>query len=143
MKWNTALFPILVAIFVLVTGLSMEKSPQNDRGEEVYRQYCQRCHGSDGAGGKGLFNISARKIWQQSPREIIRVVAFGASGRNMYGQPGLRLGMPPAPYTDIDIAAVSAYAMKVLGKRDVKISADDVSEVKRKHLTELRKRLEK
>lgn len=33
--------------------------------------------------------------------------------------------------------------MKVLGKRDVKISADDVSEVKRKHVTELRKRLEK
>ncbi|MBC8124382.1 MAG: cytochrome c [Candidatus Kapabacteria bacterium] len=143
MKRNTALFLILVAIFVSVTGRSVENRPQPDRGREVYSEYCQRCHGIDGAGGKGLYNISERKIWQQSPREIIRVVAFGASGKNNYGQPGLRFGMPPAPYTDKDLAAVSVYAMKVIGKRDVVISAEDVSQLKMKHIQELRKRLER
>lgn len=130
MKWNTALFLILVATTVVLATRDGVSEPRPERGREVYDQYCLRCHGSDGSGGKGPYDIRSRAIWKSSPRELIRVLAFGASGRTVYGEPGVRLGMPPAPYSDEDLAAVAMYAMQNIGGRTVKISAADVALVK-------------
>jgi mono/diheme cytochrome c family protein len=130
MKWNTALFLALIATTVVLATRTVGGEPRLERGREVFDQYCLRCHGSDGSGGKGPYNIRGREIWKSSPRELIRVLAFGASGRTEYGEPGVRLGMPPAPYSNEDLAAVAMYAMKNIGGRTVQISAEDVALVK-------------
>ncbi|MCX6140952.1 MAG: cytochrome c [Candidatus Kapabacteria bacterium] len=141
MKSSAALLILAVAAIVITVVVSANGQSSTDRGREVYTQYCQRCHGADGAGGKGLYKIQGRQVWQQSSREIILVLAFGASGRTVYGEAGLRLGMPPAPYSDADLAAVAVYAMKTIGKRGVTVRTEDVVAVKQAHLSELRARL--
>ena len=138
MKWNVVLFLGLAAstlVFAIRSGASGSVS---DRGRVGYDQYCQRCHGSDGSGGKGPYDIRTREVWKSEPRDLILVLAFGASGRTVYGQPGIRLGMPPAPYSDEDLAAVAMYAMQNIGKRTVKITAEEVSVVKAEHLARMR-----
>ncbi len=130
MKWNTALFLILVTTTVVLATRDGVREPRAERGREVSDQYCLRCHGYDGSGGKGPYDIRGREVWKKSPRELIRVLAFGASGRTVYGEPGVRLGMPPAPYSNEDLAAVAMYAMQHIGGRTVKISAKDVALVK-------------
>lgn len=141
MKSSVLYYLIAVVALAVAAFVSAESQPSADRGRDVYAQYCQRCHGSDGSGGKGLHKIQDRQVWRQPSRDLILVLAFGASGRNVSGEAGLRLGMPPAPYSDADLAAVAVYAMKTIGKRDIKIKTEDVKAAKQAHLQALNARL--
>lgn len=130
MKWNTALFLALTATTVILASCTGKQESVSKRAADVYEQYCLRCHGTDGSGGDSPYDIRKREIWRKPPQELLRVLAFGASGRTVYGEPGVRLGMPPAPYSDEDLAAVAMYAMREIGGRDVTVTAADVALVR-------------
>lgn len=140
---NTALFLGLVAIAAVLWSVSGDAVPEppNSRGAAVYREYCYRCHGMDGEGGDDRFPIRQKALWSMSVDTVIITIAFGASGALPPNGQGVRKGMPPAPYNDADIAEVTMYVMRVIGKRSVKITATDVARVKREHLDALRIRL--
>lgn len=140
---NTALFLGLVVIAAVVWSVSGDAVPEppTSRGAAVYREYCFRCHGTDGEGGEGRFPLRNRSLWSMNVDTVITTIAFGASGALRPNDQGVRKGMPPAPYNDADVAEVTSYVMRSIAKRSVTVSAEDVARVKREHLEALRRRL--
>lgn len=140
---NTALFLGLVAIAAVVWSVSGDAVPElpNGRGAAVYREYCFRCHGTNGEGGEGRYPIREHLLVSMDVDTVISTIAFGASGALRPNDQGVRKGMPPAPYNDADVAEVTAYVMRSIAKRSVTITAEDVARVKREHLEALRRRL--
>lgn len=140
---NTALFLGLVAIAAVLWSVSGDAVPEpsNSRGAAVYREYCYRCHGMEGEGGEGRFPIRGKALWTMSVDTVIATITFGATGSLRPNDEGVRKGMPPAPYNDADIAEVTSYVMRVIGKRNELVTATDVARVKREHLEALRLRL--
>ena len=134
---------ILVSI-LLITGLAsctMEESHDvvMDRGEEVYGEYCVRCHGSDGQGARpDVPNIAGREFWNGDLDTVLFILAFGMD--TDYSTDSIVRTMPPIPYNDHDIAAVASYVAETIGGRDETFTADDVARVKAEHRERLQQR---
>lgn len=89
----------------------------------------------------GSVKISSNPIWTKEPSDLVRIIAFGARGPSTKGV-GYHRAMPPAPYNDEQIALVAMYAMQQIGKRDVAISTDDVRQIRRQHLDNVRRKMD-
>ncbi len=134
---NTALFLVLGSIIAALTIISC--GPQaTSRGEQLYADYCFRCHGAQGAGGEGLYSLVGRPIWTMPKDSLVRTLAYGAGGSTMTETDGVRMGMPPAPYTDDEIAEVATYVYSAIGKRTVSVTVQDVQAVRRAQAERLR-----
>jgi mono/diheme cytochrome c family protein len=134
---NTALFLILGSILAALTIISCGPRPAS-RGAQVYADYCTRCHGTDGAGGEGLYGLVGRAIWTMPKDSLVRTLVYGAGGSRMTEKDGVRMGMPPAPYTDEEIAEVATYVYSAIGKRTVTVTVQDVQAVRRAQAERLR-----
>lgn len=119
--------------------LSAKTDTVQQRGARLYQNYCQRCHGTDGAGS---VNISRNPVWTKEPIELAKIIAFGARGPSATGKEFHR-AMPPAPYNDEEIALVTAYAMQTIGRRDVSITTADVRNARRQHLDSVRRKIKR
>lgn len=93
--------------------------------------YCLRCHGADGSGSPTVPDIRDRPIWRAHPDSVLFVLVFGMA--TQYSEDSVMRTMPPVPYTDEEIAAVGEYANRVIGKREVKYTAEDVKRVRQSH----------
>jgi hypothetical protein len=51
---------------------------------------------------------------------------------------GTRRSMVASPYNDADIAQVSMYAMRLIGRRDVEVTEQDVMRVRQQHTKNVR-----
>jgi len=132
MKTKINTYVATFIILIICSSCSKDEAPVADRGQAIYKEYCQRCHGDSGAGVGGLNAIRGRAIWEASPHEIIRTLTFGASGRNAPNDSGRTMAMPPAPYSDADISKVANYVMREFGGRNVNITPQEVAEVRAK-----------
>lgn len=140
MKQNSAHLLTLAALFVLTS--IVEARPIDSvrtKGEVLFRSYCQRCHG---ASGTGSVNISRNTVWSKDPSELIRIIAFGARGPR-YNARGYHRAMPPAPYSDAEIAMVAMYAMQKIGNRDVLMTIDDVRRTRQRHYDSIRTKIDR
>lgn len=138
MTWSTALF--LLAIVVLIASMQrMAAQQQAERGRVVFSEYCQRCHGDQ---GQGPSSIRTKAIWKQPVDSLIKVVTYGARG-HMTMSNGTRRSMVASPYSDSDIAQVSAYAMKLIGGRDVVVATQDVQRVRKQHTANVKQKVKK
>jgi len=93
--------------------------------------YCLRCHGADGSGSPTVPDIRNRPIWKAHPDSVLFVLVFGMA--TQYSEDSVMRTMPPVPYTDEEIAAVGEFANRVIGKRKVKYTAEDVKRVRQSH----------
>lgn len=143
MMRNAALFLGMLAIAVVVWSVSGDAVPEppTNRGAALYREYCFRCHGASGEGGDGRYPIRNKQIWSMGVDTVITTIAFGASGSLHPRQNGARKGMPPAPYTDAEIAEVTMFVMQSIANRAVAVTAADVARVKLEYQRALRARL--
>ncbi len=143
MKRNSALFLGLLAIAVVVWSVSGDADPEppTNRGAALYQDYCYRCHGSRGEGGDGRYPIRNKQIWSMGVDTVITTIAFGASGSVHPSANGARKGMPPAPYSDAEIAEVTMFVMQTIANRTVTVTAADVARVKLEFQRALRVRL--
>lgn len=133
MTRNTALF--LVAMVALLASTQRTSAQQQaERGKAIFSEYCQRCHGAQ---GQGPANISKKSIWQWPVDSLVKVIAYGAPG-HMTMKNGTRRSMVASPYNDADIARVSMYAMRLIGKRDVEVTEQDVQRVRQQHMKNVR-----
>ncbi len=133
MTWSTALF--LVAMMTLLASAQRTLAQQQaERGRAIFSEYCQRCHGAQ---GQGPANISKKSVWQWPVDSLVKVIAYGAPG-HMTMKNGTRRSMVASPYNDADIAQVSMYAMKLIGKRDVEVTEQDVLRVRQQHTKNVR-----
>jgi alcohol dehydrogenase (quinone), cytochrome c subunit len=107
------------------------------RGARLYQNYCERCHGTDGAGS---VNIVRNNVWAKEPTDLVKIIAFGARGPSASGN-GFHRAMPPAPYNDEEIALVTMYTMQSIGKRDVVISTDEVRRARQQHLDSVQRKI--
>lgn len=138
MTWNTALFLVAMVTLAVSTQRSMA-SQQTERGKTIFSEYCQRCHGAQ---GEGPANISKKNVWKNPVDSLIKVVAYGAPG-HMTMKNGTRRSMVASPYNDADIAQVSMYAMKLIGKRDIPVTIQDVQRVRNQHVKTVRTKVRK
>ena len=133
MTWSTALF--LVAMMTLLASAQRTSAQQEaERGKAIFSEYCQRCHGAQ---GQGPANISKKSVWQWPVDSLVKVIAYGAPG-HMTMKNGTRRSMVASPYNDADIAQVSIYAMRLIGKRDVEVTEQDVQRVRQQHMKNVR-----
>lgn len=138
MKHGSAQLLLFVMLFVGMSSLMARPTDTTqNRGERLYRNYCFRCHGSDGAGS---VNISRNPVWSKEPIELAKIIAFGARGPSTSGK-GFHRAMPPAPYNDEEIAYVTMYAMQTIGRREVLISPDEVKRARQRHLESMRQKI--
>lgn len=112
------------------------------RGAEVYKEYCVRCHGNDGRGVDGVRRINDRQLWNGPVDSVIVTLAYGAKARHdVADKNGRRLTMPPIPYGDADIAAVTSYLYETFKGRRVDVDANDVRAAKDRHRSTLLERM--
>lgn len=144
--WSNAL---VVMAFTLLTTLATsctleDQAEPHARGAQVYAEYCVRCHGEDGAGGgvgaSAVPDIRPRAIWSDTSDTLLVILAFGMA--TQYSADSVVRTMPPAPYTNADLAAVAAYISKHLGGVDRSFTAADVQRAKDAHKQALNGRLQ-
>lgn len=122
-----------VAAFVVMRPATPDAAPVR-RGEQVYREYCVRCHGNAGEGVDGVRRINDRHLWDGPVDSVIVTLAYGAKARaDDPAKGGRRRTMPPIPYGNDDIAAVTAYLYETFKGRRVNVDGDDVRSVKERH----------
>ena len=110
-----------------------------DRGEQVFAEYCVRCHGADGQGARpDVPNIAEREFWQNNSDTLLFILAFGMD--TDYSTDSIVRTMPPIPYNDADIAAVATYVSYHIGNNQQVFTAEDVQRVKSEHREALRQR---
>lgn len=133
----------LLLLGTLVVSASIALARTNDstqiKGATLFRNYCLRCHGANGA---GTVNIVQNPIWSKEPSALVRIIAFGARGPSSKAN-GYHRAMPPAPYNDEEIALVTMYAMQQIGHRDVVITPEEVRKTRKQHLDSIRRRIDK
>ncbi|MBU3698837.1 MAG: cytochrome c [Candidatus Kapabacteria bacterium] len=131
----------LLLVTALVFGESTMMAVPIDtalvNGERLYRNYCQRCHGTN---GEGSFNILRSDVWAKQPTDLVKVIAFGARGPSSSGK-GYHRAMPPAPYNDAEIAQVAMYAMQTIGRREVVLSEAEVRRTRQLHLDSIQRKI--
>ena len=138
MKHGSAQLLLFVLLSVGAPDLNAGRTDSTQvRGAQLYRNYCERCHGTDGAGS---VNISRNTVWAKEPTELVKIIAFGARGPSSSGKRFHR-AMPPAPYNDEEIALVTMYTMQSIGKRDVTISTEEVRRARLKHLDSVQRKI--
>ena len=134
---------VLVGIALLLGQASCATEEQHDvvldRGEQVFAEYCVRCHGSNGQGARtDVPNIAIREFWQNNSDTLLFILAFGMD--TDYSTDSVVRTMPPIPYDDADIAAVATYVSKHIGNNPQVFTAEDVQRVKSEHREALRQR---
>lgn len=136
---------IVVAAWFLLTAERAEADeavrPPMARGAEIFASYCAHCHGADGSGVDGVRSIRRRPLWSAEPHEAIRTLVFGAVGTDPADASNTRPTMPPIPYGDADVAAVTAYCIKAFTGTTVAVTAADVRRSKEAHRREVLQRL--
>ncbi len=132
---------LLLGTLLIAESITMARPIDSTRikGAALFHDYCLRCHGENGTGS---VRITGNSIWAQDPSALVRIIAFGARGPSTKGV-GYHRAMPPAPYNDEQIALVTMYAMQQIGKRDVTISTDDVRQIRRQHLDNVRRKMDR
>lgn len=124
---------VTITAFVVMRPSTPDATPMR-RGEQVYREYCVRCHGDAGEGVDGVRRINDRQLWDGPVDSVIVTLAYGAKARfDAPAKGGRRLTMPPIPYGNDDIAAVTAYLYETFKGRRVNVDGDDVRSVKERH----------
>jgi mono/diheme cytochrome c family protein len=133
----------LLLIGTLLLAASISFAGPNDstqgKGSMLFRNYCLRCHGADGAGS---VNIVQNSVWTKEPSELVKIIAFGARGPG-YKTTGYHRAMPPAPYKDDEIALVAMYAMQKIGRRDVVVTPDDVRRTRQQHFDSVKRKIDR
>lgn len=137
---------VVAAGFGLAAALLGMRSSLPDasirRGAQVYREYCVRCHGDAGEGVDGVRRISDRTLWDGPVDAVIVTLAYGATARHDTAyKNGRRLTMPPIPYGDDDIAAVTTYLYETFKGRRITVDANDVRTAKQRHRSTLLDRI--
>ena len=128
---------VTIAAYVVMRPSTPEAAPMR-RGEQVYREYCVRCHGDAGEGIGGVRRINDRHLWNGPVDSVIVTLAYGAKARRDGATDnGRRLAMPPIPYSDDDIAAVTSYLYETFKGRRVTLDRSVVRTVKERHRASL------
>jgi|694.fasta_scaffold13577_10 mono/diheme cytochrome c family protein len=124
---------VTIAAFVVMRPSTPEAEPMR-RGEQVYREYCARCHGDSGEGIDGVRRISDINLWDGPVDSVIVTLAYGATAsHDASAKDSRRRTMPPIPYGDDDIAAVTAYLYETFKGRPITVGANDVRTVKQRY----------
>jgi mono/diheme cytochrome c family protein len=131
----------MIAI-TFVTSVVAFAAQSTQRGEEIFRSYCARCHGDDGRGVDGYRSIRDREIWKKPLQQGVATMVYGAVGSDPVEPNGVRRTMPPIPYYDQDVAAVLMYTYKTFAGRTMTITSADVQREKQAYRTQLLKRLQ-
>ncbi len=111
-----------------------------DRGDEVYAEYCMRCHGEAGEGAQdGVPDIRGRALWKANTDTLLFILLFGMD--TQYSSDSVHRTMPPIPYGDEDVADVASYVSDLIGGNPRTFTAEDVQRVRDRHKRQLLQRL--
>lgn len=109
--------------------LTDEVDGQLQRGGEIYKTYCEDCHGSFGQGAPGAYPALAgnRGVTLASPINAIRSILNGGYAPVTASNPR-PYGMPPFAQTlrDEEIALVLSYIRNAWGNRGSLVTAIQV-----------------
>ncbi len=109
---------------------------QLQQGGQIYKQYCEECHGASGQGVPGIYPPLAgnRSVVMASPLNTIRSVLNGGYPATTKGNPQ-PYGMPPFQQIlrDKEVALVVSYIRNTWGNNGGLITAIDVDRVKGGH----------
>ncbi len=104
-----------------------------DLGGQLYQEYCQACHGTDGKGVPGIYPALAgnRSVIMDSPLNVIRSVLNGGYPPTTAGNPR-PYGMPPFQQIlrNEEVALVVSYIRNAWGNRASLVRALDVDRSK-------------
>ena len=104
-----------------------------ERGDALYREHCEGCHGPQGKGARGAYPALAgnRSVVMDPPANVIRAVLSGGFQPATAGNPR-PWGMPPFGHVldDADTAAVVSFIRTQWGNRAAPVSATDVQRMR-------------
>lgn len=106
------------------------------QGKQLYRKYCQECHGTSGEGVPGIYPplASNRSVVMASPLNVIRNVLNGGYPATTAANPR-PYGMPPFQQIlrDEEIALVVSFIRNAWGNKGSWVTAVDVDRSKEGH----------
>jgi nitrite reductase (NO-forming) len=102
-------------------------------GNQLYVKHCLQCHQNDGKGVRGMFPpLAGNDKIKGPPTDIIRFVLFGLEGPLTVNERDYNQPMPPQAYlTDQQIADILTYIRSSWGNQAPKVTASDVSKVRK------------
>jgi mono/diheme cytochrome c family protein len=106
---------------------------QMEQGEQIYRKYCEECHGASGQGVPGIYPPLAgnRSVIMASPLNTVRSVLNGGYPATTKGNPQ-PYGMPPFQQIlrDNEVALVVSYIRNTWGNNGGLVTAVDIDRIK-------------
>jgi len=75
--------PYLLFLWLLLTGIFSPSTLAESRGEELFRNNCSICHGTNGSGGMGIPLASASFLDAASNQYLKQTIRLGRPGRIM------------------------------------------------------------
>ena len=100
------------------------------RGQKIYQDYCEKCHGTEGQGVAGAYPALAgnRAVTMAITSNLVQSVLYGGFAPATVANPR-PYGMPPyvLQLSDDEVAAVLTYIRNAWGQRASAVGAFDVS----------------
>ncbi len=101
------------------------------RGMEVYNQFCMRCHLSNGQGGASAPPLAGSAIVEGKKETLIKLVIKGLNGKIQRQGKEYNLSMPAFPFVPHkDLAQALSYIRQSFGNNASEVSLKDVLKVK-------------
>lgn len=101
------------------------------RGEDVYNQFCLRCHGAQGQGTASAPPISGSPIVSGDSKRLVKVVNYGMKGKIERAGKVYDMVMPGFPMiTHEDMAHLLTFLRSSFGHSAGEISTEEVIRVK-------------
>lgn len=102
-----------------------------ERGQQVYNQFCLRCHGAQGQGTMSAPPLAGSKIVSGDKSSLVKVAVHGMKGKIERNGKVYDLVMPGFPMiTHEDLAHVLNYVRNSFGNEAEEVTKVEVIEVK-------------
>lgn len=129
-------FLLLLTAFNLTAGAAVASvevdKDQMARGSQLYARYCYMCHQSSGQGSSQIFPPLAKSDFLAADKErSIRILITGLTGAITVNGSVYNNVMPPAPYTDEQLADVLTFVHNSFGNSNGPVTVQEVEKIHR------------
>lgn len=134
MKFFSILSCAIVYVLIFVSTSDDELNKSMIRGKELYLESCVNCHLANGEGVQNVFPPLAKADFlMKFPEKAIHAIKYGLKGPVKVNGVLYDNAMPPAGFSDEEIADVMNYINNSFGNKSTKIITEKlVATVKEK-----------
>lgn len=111
-----------------------EKAQGNERGKQVYTEYCSTCHMATGKGMQGVYPPLAKAEFLRDKEKTIHAVTNGLQGEITVHGERYNNVMPPVPgsFSNADIAEVINYVVSTFGDSTWTTTEQEIAAIRKR-----------